>query len=64
MATRHQELEFGRPPVDEVVLSVLFKSLDRLLAPHLGEIWQELKKEGFLEIAEQPPVMPTSGKFS
>lgn len=63
MAIRHQELEFGRPPVDEVVLSVLFKSLDGLLAPHLGEIWQELKKEGFLNIAEQPPVIPIMENF-
>ena len=64
METRHQELDFGRPPVDEVVLSVLFKSLDGLLAPHLGEIWHELKKEEFLGIAEQPPVMPTMENFS
>ena len=63
METLDKELDFGRPPVDEVVLSVLFKSLDGFLAPHLGEIWQELKKEGFLEIAEQPPVMPTVENF-
>ncbi len=63
METLRKKLDFVRPPVDEVVLSVLFKSLDRFLAPHFGEIWQELKKEGFLEIAEQPPVMPTRENF-
>ena len=64
MESVHNELEFARPPVDEVVLSVLFKSLDKLLAPHLGTIWQEFKKEGFLEVVEQPPVMPTIENLS
>ena len=64
MESVHNELEFARPPVDEVVFSVLFKSLDMLLAPHLGTIWQEFKKEGFLEVVEQPPVMPTIENLS
>lgn len=58
-----KRLDFVRPPVDEVVLSVLFQSLDKLLAPHLGEIWQEFKKDGFIHIMEQPPVMPTVETF-
>ena len=44
-----KKLDFARPPVDEVVLSVLFQPLDRLLAPHLGEIWQEFKKDEFIQ---------------
>ena len=58
MATLQRKLDFARPPVEEVVLSVLFNPLDRLLAPHLGEIWQEFKKDGFVHIVEQPPVAP------
>ncbi len=59
MDSVHNELDYVRPPVDEVVLSVLFKSLDMLLAPHLGVMWEEFKKVGFSEVVEQPPVMPT-----
>ena len=56
MDTLQRKLNFARPPVEEVVLSVLFNPLDRLLAPHLGEIWQEFKKGGFAHIVEQPPL--------
>ncbi len=58
MATLQRKLDFARPPVEEVVLNVLFNPLDRLLAPHLGEIWQEFKKDGFAHIVERPPVVP------
>ena len=63
MDTPQKKLDFTRPPVDEVVLSVLFEPLDAFLAPHLGEIWQEFKKDGFERIVEQPPVPPTVEKF-
>lgn len=63
MDTRKKKLDFVKPPVEEVVLSILFQSLDRLLAPHLGEIWQEFKKDGFTRVMEQPPVMPTMETF-
>ena len=56
------KLDFGRPPVKEVVLSILFEPLDKLLAPHLGEIWRELRREGFVEIKEHqlvPPIVET-----
>ena len=46
MDSVHNELDYVRPPVDEVVLSVLFKSLDMLLAPHLGVMWEEFKRWG------------------
>lgn len=58
-----KKLDFARPPVDEVVLSVLFQRLDRLLAPHLGEIWQEFRKDGFVDIEEQPTVNPVVEEF-
>ena len=68
MDTLQRKLDFARPPVEEVVLGVLFNPLDRLLAPHLGEIWQEFKRDGFVHILEQPPLFhavetfPVSGQ--
>lgn len=59
MDSPKKKLDFAKPPVDEVVLSVLFKPLNKFLAPHLGEIWQEFKQDGFVRILEQPPVNPT-----
>lgn len=56
MNAPNKKLDFAKPPVEEVVLSVLFKSLDSLLAPQLGAIWQELRKDGFVKLAEHPPV--------
>lgn len=63
MATLQKELDFERPPVDEVVLSVLFQSLDKLMAPHLGDIWQPFKKDGFINITQHPQVQPTIETF-
>ena len=56
METPKKKLDFAKPPVEEVVLSVLFEPLNGLLAPHLGEIWQKFKPDGFVHIAEQPPI--------
>ena len=64
MDSLEKKVDFARPPVNEVVLSVLFKPFNRLLAPHLGEIWQEFKRDGFVHIMEQQPVPPTIEKFS
>ena len=64
MENLEKKLDFARPPVDEVVLSVLFQSLDGLLAPHLGQIWEEFKADGFVHIFEQPPVIPAMEKFA
>lgn len=63
METLQKKLDFEKPPVDEVVLSVLFQSLDSLLAPHLGQIWQEFKEDGFVGIEEQAPVSPVVEEF-
>ena len=35
--------EFERPPVIEVVCGILFKPLERMLAPHLGVLWERFK---------------------
>ena len=37
--------EYEQPPVTEVVCGVLFKSLRRLLAPHLGLLWERFREE-------------------
>lgn len=63
MEAPQEKLHFDRPPVDEVVLSVLFEPLYRLLAPHLGDIWKEYKRDGFVDIGEHPPVIPAVEKF-
>ena len=44
--------------INEVVLSIHFEALDRLLTPHLGEIWREFKDDGFTKITEHTPVLP------
>ena len=58
-----KKLDFAKPPVDEVVLSVLFKPLNKFLAPHLGEIWQEFKNDGFVNITEHAQVPPAIETF-
>ena len=58
MDSLQKKPDFAQPPVDEVVLSVLFESLDKFLAPHLGQIWNEFRQDGFVNIREQPPVPP------
>ena len=63
MITPKKNLEFARPPIDEVVLSVHFQYLNGLLSPHFGEIWQAFKNDQFVQIIEQPPVPPVIETF-
>jgi len=56
MNAQKNKLDFEKPPVEEVVLSIVFDSLPKLLAPHLGEIWQEFKKDGFTDVKEHPAI--------
>ena len=44
------------PPVVEVVCGVQFETLQKLLIPHLGFIWELYKKEGYTECEEHPPL--------
>ena len=55
METTEKQFDFA---INEVVLSIHFEALDNLLTPHLGEIWQEFKKDEFTKITEHPPVRP------
>ena len=64
MEDLHKKLDFARPPVEEVMLSILFQPLDRFFAPHLGEIWQEFKKSGFVHTSAQGAVPPAIESFS
>lgn len=59
-----KKLDFAKPPVEEVILGVLFKPLDRFFAPHLGEIWQEFKELGFVHTTAQGAIPPTIESFS
>ena len=54
--------EFERPPVIEVVCGVLFKSLDGLLAPHVGLLWERFR-ESYPRVAEVPPLSPIFEAF-
>ena len=64
METSEKELDFARPPVEEVMLGILFKPLDQFLAPHLGEIWQVFKEFGFVNTTTQGTVPPVIEQFS
>ncbi|MDZ4836571.1 MAG: TIGR04255 family protein [Candidatus Melainabacteria bacterium] len=63
MAESAKELEkaplpdYERPPVIEVVCGITFKSLDRLLAPHLGLYWEKVK-DRYSGCAERGPLAP------
>ena len=59
-----KKLDFAKPPVEEVMLGVLFKPLDRFFAPHLGEIWQEFKEFGFVHTTAQGAIPPMIESFS
>jgi uncharacterized protein (TIGR04255 family) len=50
------------PPVIEVVCGVLFKSIDALLAPHLGLLWERYKSE-YPICREVAPLAPVIERF-
>lgn len=54
--------EYENPPVVEVVCGVLFKSLDSLLAPHLGVLWEKFKPD-YPHCQEVPPLEPIIENF-
>ncbi len=62
MVTPEKNLEFERPPIAEIVLSVHFEELNGLLAPHFGVIWEEFKEQ-FVHIIERPLVPSVIEKF-
>ena len=54
--------DYERPPVIEVVCGILFKSIDKLLAPHLGLLWEKYKTE-YPVCREVPPLAPVIERF-
>ncbi|MBW1850343.1 MAG: TIGR04255 family protein [Deltaproteobacteria bacterium] len=53
---------YEKPPVIEVVCGILFKSIDSLLAPHLGLLWEEYKAE-YPICREVAPLAPAIERF-
>ena len=54
--------EYANPPLNEVVCGVLFKSLDLLLTPYLGVLWQHYK-DNYPTCQEVPPIIPIIESF-
>ncbi len=53
---------YESPPVIEVVCGVLFKSIDALLAPHFGLLWEKYKSE-YPICREVAPLTPVIERF-
>jgi uncharacterized protein (TIGR04255 family) len=54
---------FKNPPINEVVLSFQFASLEKLKSPHIGLFWKSMRSQ-YPDISEQgevPPVFETFG---
>jgi len=60
-ASRHFP-DYKKPPVIEVVCGVHFKSLNNLLAPHLGLLWEKFKAE-YPTCKEVAPFAPVIEQF-
>lgn len=54
--------DYERPPVIEVVCGILFKSINTLLAPHLGLLWEKYKSD-YPICREVPPLAPVIERF-
>ncbi len=54
--------DYESPPVIEVVCGILFKSIDTLLAPHLGLLWEKYKSE-YPACREVAPLAPVIERF-
>jgi uncharacterized protein (TIGR04255 family) len=53
---------YESPPVVEVVCGILFKSIETLLAPYLGLLWEKYKPE-YPVCREVPPLTPVIERF-
>ena len=54
--------DYETPPVIEVVCGILFKSINTLLAPHLGLLWEKYKSD-YPICREVPPLTPVIERF-
>lgn len=55
---------FAKPPVIEVAISVQFKELNKVSAPHLGLLWAELYRGRYPRATQQPPLANVQEGFS
>jgi uncharacterized protein (TIGR04255 family) len=55
-------VDYSNPPVYEVVCGVMFKSINTLLAPHLGLLWERFRSE-YPKCQEVPLIMPIVETF-
>lgn len=51
-------LDPGKPPLNEVAITVQFEKLPELLGPHVGVLWSESFRSDFPTVEERPPVEP------
>ena len=58
----HDLPDFERPPVNEVICGVTFKSLGQFLAPHIGQFWETIRGE-FPKCREQMILRPVIEQF-
>jgi len=54
--------EFRKPPINEVACGVLFRTNRKILAPHLGLLWERLKPD-YTQCQEAPPLLATIETF-
>jgi uncharacterized protein (TIGR04255 family) len=55
--------EFEQPPVVEVAISLQFKPLDALRAPHIGLLWEAFRREGYSRIEDHGELEPAYEEF-
>jgi uncharacterized protein (TIGR04255 family) len=55
-------INYGNPPVVEVVCGILFKPIQQMLAPHLGLLWEKFRSE-YPNCREVPPIAPIIEEF-
>ncbi|MGH9567283.1 MAG: TIGR04255 family protein, partial [Candidatus Angelobacter sp.] len=53
---------FTNPPIDELVLSLQFATLERLKSAHIGMFWETIV-DRFPNVSEQPPLQPAFETF-
>jgi uncharacterized protein (TIGR04255 family) len=61
-ATSQNFPEYANPPVNEVVCGILFQTLDRLLSPYIGSLWEKYKPE-YSDCREVAPLVPVIESF-
>jgi uncharacterized protein (TIGR04255 family) len=54
--------EYAKPPVSEVAFGVLFQQGSRILLPHIGAFWAEVRSD-FPRVEEAPPLFPVVETF-